>query len=65
MEKRAIVTLCIGEKSDAFGRFSHPAMMSYAKKVGADFIKLDQPRIQFTAAKNFNPILFEKYQVYD
>nr|MDO8085731.1 hypothetical protein [Candidatus Sigynarchaeum springense]MDO8119294.1 hypothetical protein [Candidatus Sigynarchaeota archaeon] len=65
MEKRAVVTLCIGDKFDAFGRYSHAPMKAYADKVGADFIKLDQRRVNFTAAKNFNPILFEKYQVYD
>ncbi len=65
MEKRAVVTLCIGDKSDAFGRYSHAPMRAYASKVGAEFIKLDQRRVNFTAARNFNPILFEKYQVYD
>lgn len=65
MERRAVVTLCIGDKADAFGRYSHPPMRAYASKVGADFIKLDQRRVNFTGAINFNPILFEKYQVYD
>ncbi|MEX2684035.1 MAG: hypothetical protein Q6373_020865 [Candidatus Sigynarchaeota archaeon] len=65
MEKRAVVTLCIGDKADAFGRYSHVPMKAYADKVGADFIKLDKRRVNFFAAKKFNPILFEKYQVYD
>ncbi|HME54670.1 MAG TPA: hypothetical protein VKM55_20855 [Candidatus Lokiarchaeia archaeon] len=64
-ETRAVVTLCIGTGADAFGKYSHPAMKRYAMKVHADFIKLDQPKIGFTASRNFNPILFEKYQVQD
>jgi lipopolysaccharide biosynthesis glycosyltransferase len=65
VEKRAIVTLCIGDNASAFGKYAHHAMSLYAKKIHADFIKLDQPKIRFTAAKHFNPILFEKYQVFD
>nr|MDO8114499.1 glycosyltransferase [Candidatus Sigynarchaeota archaeon] len=64
-EKRAIVTLCIGETADGFARYSHPAMNLYANKVHADFVKLDQPKINFNAPTHFRPVLFEKYQVYD
>ncbi len=65
MEKRAIVTLCIGDNAEKFGKYSHQAMKLYATRINADFIKLDEPKINFKSAKKFNPILFEKYQVHD
>jgi lipopolysaccharide biosynthesis glycosyltransferase len=40
-------------------------MERYAARCGADFIVLDQPRVNFTAATNFRSVLFEKYQLHD
>nr|MDO8116062.1 glycosyltransferase [Candidatus Sigynarchaeota archaeon] len=56
-------TLAIGEQASAFARYSHPPMIEYARKTGADFIVFDKQEIGFNKAKIFNPILFEKYQV--
>ncbi|MHA1368403.1 MAG: glycosyltransferase [Promethearchaeota archaeon] len=63
--KRAIVTLCIGERAERFASYTHPAMERYGKKVNADFIIFNEIKINFKGPRNFNPILFEKYQVYD
>jgi lipopolysaccharide biosynthesis glycosyltransferase len=62
---RAVVTLCIGDTANEFATYTHPAMAQYAEKVGADFIVYDTAKIKFRGPKQFNPILFEKYQVYD
>ncbi|MHA1682764.1 MAG: glycosyltransferase [Promethearchaeota archaeon] len=61
--KLAICTLCIGPVAGEFGRYTHPAMRRYAKRVGADFIVFNKREIKFTGSKGFNPLLFEKYQV--
>jgi lipopolysaccharide biosynthesis glycosyltransferase len=64
-EKVAICTLCIGKESDEFAQYSHPIMKLYAQKIGADFVVIDMPKINFKKAKKFRNILFEKYQLYD
>lgn len=65
MEKRAVVTLCIGEKAEKYAKFTHEPMKKYARRLNADFIVYNKPVVNFKSAKNFNPILFEKYQVHD
>jgi len=63
--KFAVCTLCIGEEFNRFGKFTHGPMKMYADKVNADLVVIDSPKINFSSAKNFRNILFEKYQVYD
>ncbi|MHA1847217.1 MAG: glycosyltransferase [Promethearchaeota archaeon] len=63
--KHAVATLCIGEKASSFAKYTHGPMKDYASKIGADFIIFDEKRINFQDSRNFNPILFEKYQVHD
>jgi len=44
-EKRALVTLAIGEQATDMLRVARPGFELYAKKVGADFIVIDQEKI--------------------
>ncbi|MFX0099299.1 MAG: glycosyltransferase [Candidatus Hodarchaeota archaeon] len=64
-EKRAVVTLCIGETAERYAEFTHQPMKEYAKRLNADFIVYNKQVVNFKEAKNFNPLLFEKYQVHD
>ena len=61
--KNAIVTLCIG--TEEWVPYTHEPMKKYADRIGADFIVIDQPKVNYSKTKNVNPILFEKYQIYD
>jgi lipopolysaccharide biosynthesis glycosyltransferase len=64
--KKAIVTLSIGEGAGGFSQYSHPVFRQYAEKVGADFICIDTPKIKpATCPRSINPLLFEKYQLFD
>jgi len=56
--KKAIVTLSIGEKAQEMSKLTHPTFKKYAKKINADFIVIDKPKIK----KDF--VHFEKYQLY-
>ncbi|MHA1819592.1 MAG: glycosyltransferase [Promethearchaeota archaeon] len=61
--KKAVVTLCIG--TEEWAPYTHPPMMLYAKKINADFIWINSRRVNYNKVKNVNPVLFEKYQIYD
>ncbi|MHA1731844.1 MAG: glycosyltransferase [Promethearchaeota archaeon] len=61
----AVVTLCIGEAPLAFARYSHPTFRRYAERVDAEFVIIDEARVNFRGEVSFNPLLFEKYQVGD
>lgn len=64
--RKAIATLCIGPKAEQFARYSHPVFRAYAARVGADFVVFDAPKVKYPRPiKHFNPILFEKYQLYE
>ncbi len=64
--KTAIVTLCIGEDAGGFSKYSHTIFHTYAEKVGADFVCINSPKVQpATCPADINPMLFEKYQLYD
>jgi len=64
--KKAVVTLCIGEDASGFSQYSHPIFRRYAEKVEADFICIDTPKIKLPKyPEGINPILFEKYQLFD
>ncbi len=53
--RKAIVTLCIGHED--LGRVTHPRMIAYAKKVGADFVVIDKREYPK------HNICYEKYQM--
>ena len=40
-------------------------MKKYAERIGADFIHINRRKINYNKTKNVNPVLFEKYQLYD
>lgn len=63
--KNVIVTLCIGTDAEAWIPWTHPPMKLYAEKVGADFIHINQRKVNCNLTQIVNPILFEKYQLYD
>jgi hypothetical protein len=37
----ALVTICVGDVYDKMAKTTHPNLKAYAKKIGADFIKID------------------------
>lgn len=41
MEKLAVITVTIGEKYGALAKVTHPTMRSYAERIGADFVVID------------------------
>ncbi|MDJ0732737.1 MAG: glycosyltransferase [Nostocaceae cyanobacterium] len=55
---KAVVTLCIGD-AYSLGEVTHPLLKAYADKIGADFIVINTPKL------NFNYAHYEKYQIYD
>jgi lipopolysaccharide biosynthesis glycosyltransferase len=61
----AVCTLNIGDEAARFAQYSIPVFQQYAKKIGAEFIEFNTPKVNFTRAKTINPIKFEKYQVAD
>jgi lipopolysaccharide biosynthesis glycosyltransferase len=44
MNKRAVVTITVGEKFKNIAELTHPTIKNYAEKIGADFICLDEDR---------------------
>ena len=69
--KTAVVTLCIGEFYEKIGEVTHPMFKSYAEKIGADFIVLNEDKINKEVNRNANentgqnpPIFcYEKFQI--
>jgi lipopolysaccharide biosynthesis glycosyltransferase len=61
--KTCIATLCIG--TEEWIPFTHKPMKLYAERIGADFFVINQKKVNCTLTKKVNPILFEKYQIYD
>jgi lipopolysaccharide biosynthesis glycosyltransferase len=43
--KKAVVTICFGSGYTALGEVTHPTLRAYAKKIGADFYVVTQPKI--------------------
>lgn len=54
-QDRAVVTLCIGH--DKLSAVTHPSLRAYAKRIGADFVVIDQRKLP-----KYN-ICYEKYQL--
>ncbi|MHA1339556.1 MAG: glycosyltransferase [Promethearchaeota archaeon] len=63
--KKVVVTLCIGKSVEPWIKYTHKPMKIYAKKVDADFIHINKRKVNYNKTKNVNPILFEKYQLFD
>lgn len=61
-EKKAIVTLAIGDFYEKMGSITHPLMKKYANNVGADFVCISQPDVADITAL---PPKYEKFQIYD
>jgi len=58
-EKRAIVTLSIGENYSRLGKFTLPLMQTYADCVGADFHVINSPKIKIGMNH------YEKFQLHE
>ena len=56
--KRAIVTLCIGEKYDRLSELTHPLIKAYANRLQADFIVIDAKKFSLDYHAHF-----EKFQL--
>ncbi len=54
---RAVVTMSIGDKFEAIASLTHPSIIAYAKRIGADFVNL-------SSVDNKNPH-WNKFQLYD
>jgi len=59
--KKAIITLAIGEAFGEMGKITHPLMKRYADKCNADFIVLDEIKLQ----DQLKLLTYEKFQVHD
>lgn len=55
--KKAVVTLCIGDRFSELSRLSHPHIKAYANKIGADFVVISDR--SFTTPV----ICYEKLQI--
>jgi hypothetical protein len=58
--KKAVVTLSIGNKYDDLSSLTHPTIKDYARKIQADFIVIDRPKINLGGYYHF-----EKLQLYE
>lgn len=56
--KKAVVTMCIGDKWDTLKNLTFPTISDYAKRIGADFIVIDQAII------HPQEVGFEKFQMF-
>ncbi len=59
-ERRAVITLAIGEAIRDLREIVEPAHVAYAKRSDADYIVIDQPRIHHR-----RKVKYEKFQIYD
>lgn len=61
---KVIVTICIGESYNKIGNFTHPLLENYAKRIGADFIKITESKCSTPHWEKFLSIysLLNKYK---
>jgi nitroreductase/lipopolysaccharide biosynthesis glycosyltransferase len=57
-KNKAIVTVCIGENSKRMADLTHPSINTYANKINADFIVINE-------LKCSSHPTFERFQIYD
>ena len=43
--KKAVVTLCTGEKYEKIGELTHPGFRKYAERIGAEFVVINAPKL--------------------
>lgn len=60
--KKAIITICFGQKFKELSKITHPSLKYYAKKINADFIVLDENN-QYYSDKTFPQ--WEKFAIYN
>lgn len=59
--KYVVITLAIGKSFEEMGKFTHPLMKRYAEKCNAEFIVLDQRKLD----RDLGLVTYEKLQVFD
>ena len=57
--KNLVLTIAYGEHYQKLGEITHPSIKSYAEKIGADFLCINERKISATS------IHWEKFQIYD
>jgi hypothetical protein len=57
--KKAVVTICIGEEFKQLSSLTHCTLSNYAKKINADFIKIEIPKISTTTPH------WEKFEIFN
>jgi 2'-5' RNA ligase len=58
-EKRAVISLAIGKRVKSLRKVVEPIHNLYAKRIGADHIVIEKPRV------NAGMVHFEKFQIYE
>jgi len=61
-ERRAIVTVTIGEKFWKLAEYTHPLLSRYAVTCDAEFVVVDQPK---KLTEEFGLATYERFQLYD
>jgi len=56
--KKALVTMCIGDKWEELKKLTFPSITNYANRIGATFINIDKPMI------HPQEVGFEKFQMF-
>lgn len=57
MKKNLVLTIAVGDFYQQLAQLSHPTLAAYAKKIDADFMSIDEPKISLTTPH------WEKFQI--
>ena len=63
MEKKGIVTMCIGKNFESISKITFPIFRTYAQRISADFYHIENKK--YTLEYPNIPIFYEVYQLYD
>lgn len=58
-DKKLVLTIAIGETYQKMKVHTHPSIRSYAKRIGAEFLSIEKPKISSTTPH------WEKFQIYE
>jgi len=58
-KKLAIVTVCIGDYYKQIARYTHPTLKTYAKKINAEFISIENNNPNYITQK------YNKFEIYN
>lgn len=60
-KRKLVVTLAIGEYFQQMAKLTHPLLKLYAKRCGADFLSLNQVKLE----QKLGLVTYEKFQIFD